>query len=58
MPQQDKMQEEITAASSAHRPDDDRYDPQRVEAKWFERWQSDPQLYAAEPDSTKKILRA
>jgi leucyl-tRNA synthetase len=36
------------------RPNDDRYDPQRVEAKWFSRWQSDPQLYAAEPNSTKK----
>src|SRR5712671_1109213 len=54
MPQQDKMQEEITAASGAHRSDDDRYDPQRVEAKWFERWQSDPLLYAAEPGSAKK----
>jgi leucyl-tRNA synthetase len=36
------------------RPNEDRYDPQRVEAKWFERWQSDPQLYAAEPHTTKK----
>jgi leucyl-tRNA synthetase len=40
--------------SSDNRSDDDRYDPQRVEAKWFERWQSDPQLYAAEPHTTKK----
>jgi leucyl-tRNA synthetase len=54
MPQQDNMQEETTAAGGSHRPDDDRYDPQRVETKWFERWQGDPQLYAAEPDSTKK----
>ncbi len=36
------------------RSSDDRYDPQRVEAKWFERWQSNPQLYAAEPHTTKK----
>ncbi len=35
-------------------PNDDRYDPQRVEAKWFERWQSDPELYAAEPHTAKK----
>jgi leucyl-tRNA synthetase len=37
------------------RPDrqDDRYDAQRIEAKWFERWQQDPSLYAAEPHSTK-----
>jgi leucyl-tRNA synthetase len=34
---------------------DDRYHPQQVETKWIERWQSEPQLYAADPaDSTKK----
>jgi leucyl-tRNA synthetase len=33
---------------------DERYDPQHVETKWSERWQSDPQLYAAEPHTTKK----
>jgi leucyl-tRNA synthetase len=33
---------------------DERYDPQRVETKWFERWKSDTDLYAAEPDSSKK----
>ena len=32
---------------------DERYDAQRVETKWFERWQQDPALYAAEPNSTK-----
>ena len=32
---------------------EDRYDAQRIEAKWFERWQQDPSLYAAEPNSTK-----
>jgi leucyl-tRNA synthetase len=32
---------------------DERYDAQRIELKWFERWQQDPALYAAEPDSTK-----
>ena len=54
MPQQDKMQEETTVPGGGQRTDDDRYDPQRVETKWFERWQSKPQLYAAEPDSAKK----
>ncbi len=39
---------------AASRPGDERYDPQRVESKWFERWQQDASLYAAEPDSTKK----
>jgi leucyl-tRNA synthetase len=36
------------------RPNDEHYDAQRVEKKWFERWQQDPGLYAAEPDSAKK----
>jgi leucyl-tRNA synthetase len=42
------------AESRADRPNDERYDPQRVETKWFGRWQQDASLYAAEPDSTKK----
>jgi leucyl-tRNA synthetase len=33
---------------------DERYDPQQVEVKWSKRWQSDPQLYTAEPHTTKK----
>jgi leucyl-tRNA synthetase len=32
---------------------DERYDAQRIEQKWAERWQSDPSLYAAEAHSTK-----
>ena len=32
---------------------DERYDAQRVETKWYERWQQDPALYRAEPTSTK-----
>jgi leucyl-tRNA synthetase len=36
------------------RPQEERYDPRRVETKWFERWQQNAALYAAEPDSTKK----
>ena len=42
------------SGSNAARPNDERYDAQRVEAKWYERWQQDASLYAAEPDSTKK----
>jgi leucyl-tRNA synthetase len=30
---------------------DERYDAQRVETKWMERWQQDPALYAADPGS-------
>ena len=44
MPQQDKP---VTTAR------DERYDAQRIEQKWTERWQSDPSLYAAEAHSTK-----
>src|ERR1700677_1188983 len=60
MPQEDKLQEETIIAGTtqrghADRPDDERYHPQQVETKWIERWQSEPQLYAADPaDSTKK----
>ncbi len=32
---------------------EERYDAQRIEQKWTERWQSDPSLYAAEANSTK-----
>ena len=33
---------------------DDRYDAQRIESKWFERWEQDSSLYAAEPDSVRQ----
>jgi leucyl-tRNA synthetase len=42
------------SSSAAPRPNDERYDAQRVEMKWFERFQQDPTLYAAERDSQKK----
>ncbi|HEV2402258.1 MAG TPA: leucine--tRNA ligase [Candidatus Sulfotelmatobacter sp.] len=42
------------ANNETARPNDERYDAQRTETKWFERWQQDASLYAAEPDSTKK----
>jgi leucyl-tRNA synthetase len=32
---------------------EERYDAQRIEQKWAERWLSDPSLYAAEANSTK-----
>ncbi len=35
-------------------PDEVRYDAQTIEAKWAQRWQSDPSLYAAERNSTKE----
>jgi leucyl-tRNA synthetase len=45
-------QEETTSADHEVRADD-RYDAQRIERKWFERWPQDGSLYAAEPDSAK-----
>jgi len=32
---------------------DERYEPQRIEQKWFERWQKDPALYRAEAGSDR-----
>src|SRR5712692_1915199 len=55
-------QEEKTAVTHDNRNRDgrnlagrneDRYDAQRIESKWFERWQQDESLYRAEPTSTK-----
>ena len=50
-------QEEKTGATverAGERLNDERYDAQRVEMKWFERWREDANLYAAEPHSAKK----
>jgi len=47
------MSQEEKAFTSAPRAED-RYDAQRIETKWYERWQSDPSLYAAESNSTKR----
>jgi leucyl-tRNA synthetase len=50
-------QEETTSVTRDNRSrdfqSDDRYDAQRIETKWFERWQQDASLYAAERNSTK-----
>jgi leucyl-tRNA synthetase len=51
MPQEEKT--EVTTAST-DRPNDERYDAQRVELKWFERWRQNSSLYAAEANSAKK----
>jgi leucyl-tRNA synthetase len=53
MPQKEKSDATVTERPSPERSDE-RYDSQRVESKWFERWQQNTALYAAEPDSTKK----
>ena len=53
----DKSANAVTNGADATRPEggkDERYDAQRVETKWSERWQQDPSLYAAELDSNKQ----
>src|SRR6202140_5239457 len=53
MAQQEKCDTTVTERPDPERTDE-RYDPQRVENKWFERWRQTPGLYAAEaaPDQT------
>src|SRR5207249_2843496 len=50
MPQEEKT----TVTRDREGGRDERYNAHEVEEKWFERWQSDPSLYSAESDSTKK----
>ena len=44
----------VTNGTPEPRPNDERYDAQRVEMKWYGRFQQDASLYAAEPNSAKK----
>jgi leucyl-tRNA synthetase len=53
MPQEEKSEATVTERPNPERSDE-RYDAQRVEGKWFEGWQQNAALYAAEPDSAKK----
>jgi leucyl-tRNA synthetase len=56
MPSEQKSEISITSEDRPRdfRENDERYDAQRVETKWSERWQQDASLYAAEPASAKK----
>src|SRR5438552_2003143 len=49
MPQEEKT----TVTRDREGGKDERYNAHEVEEKWFERWQNDPSLYAAEVNSTK-----
>jgi leucyl-tRNA synthetase len=46
-------EEKTTMAREASPHADDRYDAQRIESKWYERWPQDGSIYAAERDSAK-----
>ena len=48
MPQEEKTADTREGSSEA------RYDAHHIEAKWLERWQQDPSLYAAESHSTRQ----
>jgi leucyl-tRNA synthetase len=50
------QEENITAVRDGQGRDghDDRYDAQRIESKWFERWERDSSLYTAEPHSVRQ----
>src|SRR5213594_2613292 len=50
MPQEEKT----TVTRDREGGKDERYNAHEVEEKWFDRWQNDPSLYAAEPDSKKQ----
>ena len=43
-----------TTVNSPEAQREDRYDPQRIEEKWFARWQNDPSLYRAEPATSAR----
>jgi leucyl-tRNA synthetase len=49
-------QEKTEVLSAAEQPRDreQRYDAQQVEQKWLDRWQKEPDLYRAEPASSKR----
>ncbi|GAC1429478.1 MAG: leucine--tRNA ligase [Terriglobales bacterium] len=48
------QEEHTTVARDAQsQPYDDRYDAERIEKKWFERWSDDQSLYCAEANSAK-----
>ncbi len=48
------MPQEQETSVTREGQNDVRYDAHRIETKWFERWQQDSSLYAAEPNSTKQ----
>src|ERR1700685_4124020 len=45
-------QTDVVNDDAAARPD--RYDPQAIEQKWFERWAENPDLYRSEPSTSKR----
>ena len=47
-------QAEIQTAVNPKREMSDRYDPNTIEQKWFERWAKNPDLYRAEPSTSKR----
>ena len=47
-------QEKTEVLKTAEQPREQRYDVQSIEQKWFERWQSQPEMYRAEPATSAR----
>src|SRR5690242_17111120 len=45
---------ELLSAPEQPRDREQRYDAQRIEQKWFERWQAQPEMYLAEPATSAR----
>ena len=52
MPNQEKT--EVLSPAEPPRDREQRYDAQRIEQKWHERWQQQPELYRAEPATSAR----
>ena len=48
------MLEKTLNDKDSKRTEQFQYDPQKIEEKWFARWQSQPDLYKAEPATSAK----
>src|SRR3954470_2839985 len=44
----------LMAQEQTNREELVRYEPQKIEEKWFARFEADPKLYAAEPSTSKR----
>jgi leucyl-tRNA synthetase len=47
-------QEKTDVLNATEQPREQRYEPQRIEQKWYERWQQQPELYRADPAASAR----
>src|SRR6185312_2989232 len=48
------VKSEVLSATAPPRERETRYDPQRIEQKWQQRWEAQPDLYQADPASSAR----